>query len=191
MDAMARAGLVKPPVWVSILALASWGAAGATFARPPQDAQPEYAIKARFLLQFPEFVAWPTESGLGDPIKPFVVLVLGTSPFEKNLDVMVGSRKVKGHPVKVVYSSDISNLDGCQMVFISASEKGHLKEILARIGSRPILTVGDSESFGKKGVMINLSIEEDLPRFEINVSAARFNGLGVSAQLLNLARKVW
>ena len=158
---------------------------------PGQEAQPEYALKARFLLQFPEFVVWPSEVGLTDPSKPFVVLVLGASPFEKHLDETVASRKVKGHPVKLIYSSDLAALDACEMVFICASEKGRLKEIAARIGHRPVLTVGDTEGFGKKGVMINLTIEEELPRFEINLGAARWNNLGISAQLLSLARKVW
>jgi hypothetical protein len=39
-------------------------------------------------------------------------------------------------------------------------------------------------------VVINLAIENSLPRFEINLSAARFGSLGMSAQLLSLARKV-
>lgn len=156
-----------------------------------QEPQPEYTLKARFLLQFPEFVVWPSEAGLGDASRPFVLLVLGTSPFEHHLDEAVGSRRVKGHPVKIVYSSDPGAVEGCQMVFICASEKGRLKDIMAHIGNRPVLTVGDTEGFGKKGVMINLAIEDDLPRFEINLGAARWNNLGMSAQLLNLARKVW
>jgi hypothetical protein len=157
----------------------------------PQDAQPEYAIKARFLLQFPEFVAWPPETGLTDPAKPFVILVLGASPFEGYLDAAVPGRRVKGHPVKVVYSSDLARLEECHMVFLCGSEKERLREVAARLGSRPVLTVGDSDGFARKGVMINLAIENNLPRFEINLSASRFGGLGISAQLLSLAKKVY
>ncbi|MDE3245052.1 MAG: YfiR family protein [Acidobacteriota bacterium] len=170
-----------------ILACAGLASAGVV----NQEPQAEYTLKARFLLQFPEFVVWPLEAGLGDATKPFVLLVLGASPFERHLDETLGSRKVKGHPVKVVYSNDLAALDGCHMAFICASERGRLKEIMGRIGHRPVLTVGDTAGFSKKGVMINLSIEEDLPRFEINLGAARWNNLGMSAQLLNLARKVW
>lgn len=156
-----------------------------------QDAQPEYAIKARFLVQFPEFVAWPAEAGLGDGARPFVVLVLGSSPFEGYLDAAFAGRKVKGHPVKVVYSQDHARIEDCHMVFICASERDHLKEITARLGSRPVLTVGDTEGFCRRGVMINLIVENSLPRFEVNLASARFNSLGISAQLLSLARKVY
>ncbi len=173
-----------------VCATSAFAAPSASVGSHGQEAQPEYALKARFLLQFPEFVVWPAEASLTDTSKPFVVVVLGTSPFDRHLDEALGSRKVKGHPVKLVYSSDLAALDACHMVFICASEKGRLKEIVSRIGNHPVLTVGDTEGFGKKGVMINLAVEEDLPRFEINLGAARFNNLGISAQLLNLARKV-
>lgn len=181
--------MILPPLSLPAVILVSMTPASAGVAN--QEPQPEYALKARFLLQFPEFVVWPPEAGLGDATKPFVVVVLGTSPFERHLDETLGSHKVKGHPVKLVYSKDPGALDGCHMAFICASERGRLKEIMTRIGHRPVLTVGDTEGFTRKGVMINLSIEEELPRFEINLGAARWNSLGMSAQLLALARKVW
>jgi len=169
-----------PASWVLLAALAGG----------PQDAQPEYAIKARFLLQFPEFVSWPGEAGLGDASKPFVLLVFGSSPFEGWLDAAAAGRKVKGHPVKVVYSADPAKLEGAHMVFLCHSERDRLQDVMARIGPRPVLTVGDTEGFARRGVVINLAIENSLPRFEINLSAARFGSLGMSAQLLSLARKV-
>lgn len=174
-------------------ALVAWvvGASEGPKAPLPQEALPEYALKGRFLLQFPEFVSWPPDAGLADANAPFVLVILGTSPFDKAFEASTAGRKVKGHPLKVVYATELSALDGSHMVFICPSEKGRLKEILTHIGSKPILTVGDTEGFGKRGVMINLAIQENLPRFEINLSSARWNNLGFSAQLLGLARKVW
>ena len=159
-------------------------------AASPQEAQPEYAIKARFLLQFPEFVSWPPPAGLGDASKPFVILVLGDSPFGDRLDQAAQGRKVQGHPVEVRYSRDPAALEGCQMVFICASERGRLGAVLSRAGARPALTVSDTDGFAEQGVMINLVIESSLPRFEINRAPARAAGLSLSAQLLGLARKV-
>lgn len=155
-----------------------------------QEAQPEYAIKARFLLQFPEFVSWPAGSGMEDPSRPFVILVLGDSPFGDRLDQVAQGRKVQGHPVEVRYSHDPAAMDGCQMVFICASERGRLATLLARAGTRPLLTVADTEGSAERGVMINLVIESSLPRFEINRAPARAAKLSLSAQLLGLARKV-
>ncbi|HTL97311.1 MAG TPA: YfiR family protein [Holophagaceae bacterium] len=156
----------------------------------PQEAQPEFAIKARFLLQFPEFISWPPGAGLEDPSKPFIILVLGDSPFGDRLDQAAQGRKAQGHPVEIRYSHDAAALDGCHMVFICASERGRLGALLARAAFRPILTVADTEGFAEQGVMINLVIESSLPRFEINRAPARGAGLSLSAQLLGLARKV-
>ncbi len=156
-----------------------------------QSAQPEYEIKARFLLQFPEFVSWPANSGLNDPEKPFVILVLGDSPFGTKLDQLAAGRKIQGHPVQIRYAKDPAALDGCQMVFICASERRLLDVLVARAASQPVLTVADSDGFGERGVMINLVIEASLPRFEINRSSAKGAGLAFNAQLLGLARKVY
>ena len=157
----------------------------------PQTAQPEYEIKARFLLQFPEFVSWPPGSGLRDPSQPFIILVLGDSPFGAALDQAAASRKVQGHPVEIRYSGDPAAIEGCHMVFICASEGKRLDATLTRASGRPVLTVADTEGAAGRGVMINLVIESNLPRFEINRGAAQAAGLSLSAQLLGLARKVY
>lgn len=157
----------------------------------PQAAQPEYELKARFLLQFPEFVSWPPASGMGDRGRPFVILVLGDSPFGAWLDQAAAGRKVQGHPVEVRYAHDPGALDGCQMVFICASERNRLEALVARAETHSVLTVADSEGSAARGVMINLVIESSLPRFEINRAAALEAGLPINAQLLGLARKVY
>lgn len=156
-----------------------------------QTAQPEYEIKARFLLQFPEFISWPPGCGLRDPSQPFIILVLGDSPFGSALDQAAAGRKVQGHPVEIRYSSDLAAIEGCHMVFICASEKRRLDTILTRTAARPVLTVADTEGAAGRGAMINLVIESNLPRFNINRASARVAGLSLSAQLLGLARKVY
>jgi hypothetical protein len=50
-----------------------------------------------------------------------------------------------------------------------------------------ILTIGDTEGFGEKGVMINFIIRDNKVRFEINPEAARRAGLTISSKLLSLA----
>ena len=157
----------------------------------PQVGQPEYELKARFLLQFPEFVAWPERTTTPDPSGPFVILVLGDSPFGDQLDRAAQGKKIRGRPVEVLYSRDPAALEGCEMVFICASERGRIPSLAARAQSLGVLTIGDSEGYGERGVMINLLIESDLPRFEINRTAADQAGFRLSSQLLGLARKVY
>lgn len=172
-------------------ALAALAAGALPCLAAAQSAQPEYEIKARFLLQFPEFVSWPPSAGQDDASRPFVILVLGDSPFGGRLDTAARGRKVQGHPVEVRYAKDPAAIEGCQMVFVCASERGHLPPILARAGARGALTVADTDGFAERGVMINLVIESNLPRFEINRASAKAAGLSLSAQILGLARRVF
>jgi hypothetical protein len=65
-----------------------------------------------------------------------------------------------------------------------------LRKILESTEGRPILTVGDSEGYGERGVMINLYVEHGQVRFEINLEAARRSGLVFDFRLLELARLI-
>ncbi len=182
-----NAGFLKLAALTAVVSLS--GAAPSDPAA--QTARPEYEVKARFLLQFPEFISWPASAGLEDPAKPFVILVLGDSPFGTKLDELAAGRKVQGHPVEIRYSKDPEAMDSCQMAFLCASERRLLDVLVPRAAAHAVLTVSDADGFGERGVMINLVIEATLPRFEINRGAARDAGIAFNAQLLGLARKVY
>ncbi|NIM14623.1 MAG: DUF4154 domain-containing protein, partial [Candidatus Aminicenantes bacterium] len=58
------------------------------------------------------------------------------------------------------------------------------------VGSKPILTVGDTKGFGQKGVIINLYIEKDAVRFEINHEASKKASLQMHSQLFAIGKVV-
>lgn len=76
------------------------------------------------------------------------------------------------------------------MVFIAASEQERLPEILSRLASPGVLTIGDTPGFAAGGGMIGLVAENRKISLEINVEAARQAGLRIDPQLLKLARLV-
>jgi hypothetical protein len=76
------------------------------------------------------------------------------------------------------------------VLFIAASESGNLDRILGSIGNNSVLTIGDSPGYAEQGVMVNFYLEENKVRFEINREAAARARLGISSQLLKLARIV-
>jgi hypothetical protein len=81
-----------------------------------------------------------------------------------------------------------SNLKRCRVLFISASERGNLVRILAKLEHGAVLTVGDSAGYAEEGVMVNFYLEESRVRFEINREAVGRAQLRISSQLLKLAR---
>ena len=76
------------------------------------------------------------------------------------------------------------------MVFIPGTEKAQQETIVRSLKGFHTLTVGESEGFAALGGIINLIVEGDQLRFEINPLAADHAGLKISSKLLSLAKIV-
>jgi hypothetical protein len=119
-----------------------------------------------------------------------VIGVLGRDPFGPYLDAL-GARTIKGKSVRVRRLSGTTEVAGCcHLLFISGSEAKELPRILARTGSLPVLTVGDTQGYGDAGVLINLVAEDGRIAFEVNEGAVKRSGLKFNSKLLRLARLV-
>jgi len=155
-------------------------------AGPP--ATSEYQVKAAFLYNFLKFVDWPSD-GMSAP-GTICLGVLGRDPFEGALDEVQG-KSAKGRKVVVVRYRTIEEAKGCDLLFISASEKGRLPQILKQLQNSRLLTVADQEGFCEAGGMINLVSIKNRVGFDVNVAAASRVRLKISSQLLKLARTVF
>ncbi|CAM2069607.1 YfiR family protein [Sulfidibacter corallicola] len=144
-------------------------------------------IKATLLFKFVPFVRWP-KTTLGDE-EPFVFCILGEDPFGEVIDHYQG-RIVKGRALEIRRVASLAELEGCDMLFISASEIEKLDTIFTRLERRPILTVSDQAGLGERGVMINFFEADETIRFEINPKASRKAGLKIGSQLLRLAKVI-
>lgn len=150
----------------------------------------EYAMKAVFLERFTRFVEWPAEYAISDTTKPFILGIVGSSPFGSILERVYDSQKIRDKHVEIRYIIDFEDIAECHLLFISRISVTGLTRILTYTRSRPILTVSDTRGFANKGVLINLNIEEGRIRFEINEGAVRESGLYMSYHLLKLAKIV-
>lgn len=178
-----RAGIAA---WLGVFGLLTAG--GTAASGPPR--QP-YEVKAALLQKLAQFVEWPaaTQGAAG---QPFVIGILGRDPFEGWLEKVLGSKTVNGRPIEFRrYSGVEEALQGpCHLLFIAASEKPRLDTELEHLRTAPILTVGDTEEFGEKGVMVNLFNSGENVRFEIHAGRIAEAGLRVSSKLLAVAAKV-
>ena len=152
-------------------------------------AQPsrEYVVKAAFLYNFTKFVDWPLEA-FPDP-EQVELCVLGENPFDSALASMVG-KSVRGRKVSVSQIGRVEDGLGCQLVFVSPSERERLAEILTFSSAQNWLTVSDIEGFAQRGGVIGLITVDNKVRFEINLTAARRAGLNISSSLLKLAKVI-
>ncbi|MGH9423349.1 MAG: YfiR family protein, partial [Thermoanaerobaculia bacterium] len=150
----------------------------------------EYQVKAAFIFKFANYIRWPERSGSNEQT-PFIIGVLGKDPFGRELDVVVKDQSVHGRTIVVRRLTQPQHALVCDVLFISSSERGALKEILAAVRGAPVLTIGDMDQFAELGGMINLVTSEDRHiRFDINKGAVDRAGLKAGSQLLGLARVV-
>jgi hypothetical protein len=149
----------------------------------------EYQVKAAFLLNLAQFVAWPAEAFTG-PEMPFVIGVLGRDPFKQVLDERVRNESVGNRRVVVRRLDRIQDLRVCHILFVATSEADCLPDILSRLTGQPILTVSELDGFVQSGGMVRLYTDHGKVRLRINNEAARSSHLVVSSKVLRLAEVV-
>ena len=148
------------------------------------QATPEYQAKVVLMDKLTRFVDWPAG---GDPNRPFVLAVLGRTPFGDELDSYFATRTLKNRPVVIRYFHQAADLEPCDLLFIAASEKPRLAGILDKVKGQPTLTVADTEGFARAGVMVGLVRAGTRIVFEVNLAPTRQSGLRMAPGFLQLA----
>jgi len=156
-------------------------------ARADDDSRREYKVKAAYIYNFAQFVEWP-DSAFASPDAPFVVVVVGKNPFEDLLELAVGGKTIGNRRAVVQHIDSIDQLGACQILFIPATDDESLAEIVRRVRTRPVLTIGENDDLCILGGCFRLFTEEGRLRFEINREVAENAGLKISSKLLKLAR---
>jgi hypothetical protein len=150
---------------------------------------PEYLIKAAYLYNFALFVEWPAEAFLAADA-PLVIGVVGSDPFDSALERTVRGKRINRRPLVIRRLQASQDLRQCHILFVSSSEAARTGELISRLEGVPVLVVGETPDFARRGGTINFTIEDNKVRFEVNVDAARRARLKISAKLLNVARIV-
>jgi hypothetical protein len=148
------------------------------------EASAEYGVKAAFLYNFTKFVRWPPGADQGD----LALCVFGENPFGDGLEKLVHGVLLEGRRLVVRRPADLGALKGCQVLFVSRSERERVREILASVEDAPVLTVSDMDGFLDQGGMIELVVEENKVRFLVRQDVAERHRLEISSKLLSLAR---
>ena len=153
-----------------------------------QQALDEYRLKAAFVYRFPQFVEWP--AGAREGRANVEICVLQPNPFGDVLTELVRGEAINGRPlvVRLVSADDV--LDTCHMLVAVGRAGRDAGDLIKRLASRPVLTVGDRDGFLDSGGMIALRIVDRRVRFEVSATNAKRAGLHLSAQLLRLAATV-
>jgi len=154
-----------------------------------QSAPSEYAVKTAIVYKIAKFVSWP-DSAFQLADGPLNICLAQGSPFAKAMRSLQG-RTVQGHRIQLVSLESFESITpDCQVLVISHKESKQAEALLMSVASLPVLTIGDADGFAERGGIVGLEIEQSKVGFAINVSASERVGLGIRAQLLQLARIV-
>ncbi len=147
----------------------------------------EVEVQAGFVYNFARFVEWPPDA---HPAKdaPFVIAVLGDPELARALESGLAGKRLRGHPVRVVETRELADLDGAHVAWIGEGWAVRLPEVLRRLGDRPVLTVSAIPGFSGRGGIIELYRAGNRFRFSIDEAEAARRRLRLSSRLLSLAR---
>ena len=146
----------------------------------------EYQVKAAFLYSFARFVEWPSQA-FARPSSDIAICVLGEDPFGTYLEDAVRNKAVNERPLALYRLSALPAGNECHILFIASSERHRLPALLASIGSRAILTVGETAEFTTQGGVIGLRLDGERIRLSVNLTTAEKARLRISSRLLSLA----
>jgi hypothetical protein len=146
----------------------------------------EYQVKALFLLNFTKYVEWP-DAAFDHPDAPVTIGVIGENHFGEDLKKTIEGKSVNGRRIVILPVETDDDWGKCHILFVSASEKKRVAEILVRVGTLPVLTVGETEQFTQQGGVVNFIRKDGKVRLEINLEAARQAKLEISSKLLGVA----
>lgn len=150
------------------------------------QAAAEYAAKAAFIYNIALFSSFP--HGDASLIK---LCVLGRDPFGHLLDSLEGKRLGEARMTIVYPRSGGEALKQCQVVFVSASEVDNIAGLAESAREAGVMTIADTKGAARKGIMLELSVEDKRIAFEFNAEAARIANIALSSKVLRLARAVY
>ena len=130
----------------------------------------EYQVKAAYLYNFGRFVEWPA-NGATAKTDSFTICILGEDPFGPALDTTLAGEMIANQKVAARRISSPQESVDCQILFISSSEANRLNKIIESLGNSAVLTVSDIPQFSQRRGMIQLVMEGNRIRFEVNLAA--------------------
>ena len=181
---------MRPPTQIlkscASLVLALLGCAWQTAALAQPQA-PESELKAAIIANMLLFVEWP--SGNKSTSEQLTLCYLDNSPVSESLALLHG-KTIKGKSLDVVQSSP-EKLGNCHALYLSPSNGSTLARIAnGSLGNLPVLLIGDTPGFLRRGIMVNLEQVSGRIIFDIDLGALQASRLKLSSKALRLARQV-
>lgn len=147
-------------------------------------------VMAAFVYQFTNYVEWP-DTAFESETSPLRICVVANEEMYEHLARLTEGKKVDERPIEIlqVDSMDQVASSKCHLLFVGADALEESKP-MPEAHELITLTIGESESFTRKGGVIRLFESQSKVRIEINIDAANRSEFKISSKLLALAEIV-
>lgn len=144
-------------------------------------------LKIAFVYNFTKFVSWPAAS-LADSAG-FDICVLGKQDLARKFQSLENQR-VHERVIAVKPVAAAADARSCEVLYVEAASLGSASasSTLAAVQNLPVLTISDGAPFILNGGVIELKEHNNKIVFSIDEARADAGQLGISSQLLRLAK---
>lgn len=160
----------------------------------------EHKVKSLLIAEIANrHVNWPKEAGMDERDKPFVMGVVGETPFGKFMRQVYNgkpqSMKIKNKNVIIRNIKRVEQIPGCQLLFfVPELPRRFFTRVMESIRDKPILTIADTEDYIDQGIHISFVVEKTSDKpvivLVINETTSRQSGLLIDKDLFNIARTI-
>ena len=102
----------------------------------------------------------------------------------------VKGKQLAGRAIAVTTIAANESIPPCHLLYLSGVAEARIAEIVSTLRDTPVLTVSDSDTFTKRGGIVQIFVESGKMKFRINSRSARRARLQLSSRLLALAEVV-
>jgi hypothetical protein len=147
----------------------------------PNTGADERAVRVAYLFSLIKFVDWPT------PRNDLLIGYVGSQATGETLLKSLDGRRADARTLHVVLSPSDELLEKCEIIYFGDASPEDIRKTLAKVDGRPVLTLGETDSFPRRGGMIGLVKDEDHIQIVVNLQSAQRSGVRISSRVLNLA----
>ena len=145
----------------------------------------ELSVKAAFIYNFSKYVVWPEAEMDDNRAMPITICVAADHHAYQVFADTVADKISNGRRVITKRAGPPLALNDCQFLYISGEEA--TQDWISRIGTAPVITVGEGEGFIDAGGIFEFVINNGRVRFSVNNNVAMSRHIRISSQLLSLA----
>lgn len=144
----------------------------------------ELTLKASLLLKLTRKIKWP--KNVSSNRNKLILCFHDRDYFRGIIDLAIKHPQVSMN-WEVRENVSLEETKNCHILFLDLGQKKQLKKTIAYVKNYPVLTVGDTEGFTEKGVLINFIVVDNKLRFKIKEDALETSSLQINDELLSLA----